>query len=161
MAKRHVHPAYTSDDERYLQKDLLDTPDVVETEEIDTSEEMAAPPPVASAAERRQLQIRRVRSAIYFVAHVIAILFGIRIALAVFGANPDNVFVVFLQAITLPFAAPFANLFGMFSEVDGFASALGLLFGIAIYYLFAWIAAGIATSIMSRPIKTVEETRSE
>jgi predicted metal-binding membrane protein len=162
MAKRVPHPAHTADNERYEHKDLLDTPDVVETEEIDTSEEMAAPPPVASAAERRQLQIRRVRSAIYFVAHIIAILFGIRIALGLFGANPENAFFVFLQTITLPFAAPFINLFGMFGESSsGFASALGLLFGIAIYYLFAWIAAGIATSVMSRPIKTVHEARSE
>jgi hypothetical protein len=50
----------------------------------------------------------------------------------------------------------------MFGEPSsGFASALGLLFGIAIYYLFAWIAAGIATSVMSRPIETVNEARSE
>lgn len=157
MAKRVPHPAYTSDTERYAEKDLVDTPDVVETEEIDSSEEIAAPPPVASGAERRQLQIRRVRSAIYFVVHVIAILFGIRIALELFGANPENVFYIFLRTITLPFAAPFANLFSMFGE-SGLVSALGLLFGIAIYYLFAWIAAGIATSLMSRPIKTVDET---
>jgi hypothetical protein len=160
MARQNPHPAYRAENERYEHKDLLDTPDVVETEQIDSSVEVAAPPPVASQAEQRQLQIRRVRRTIYFIAHIIAILFGIRIALALFGANPENAFVIFLQTITLPFAAPFANLFGMFGEVTGFTSALGLLFGIGIYYLFAWIAAGIATAIMSRPIKTVEETRS-
>jgi hypothetical protein len=141
-----------------LRSELLDTPDVVETEEIDTGEELSAPPPVATPAERRQLQIRRVRKGIFFVVHIIAVFFGIRIALALFGANPDNVFVNFMQVVTAPFAAPFANLFGMLSETGGFVSALGLLFGIAVYYLFAWIIAGIATSLMSRPIKTVDET---
>ncbi len=147
-------------DQQILETKLLNDSEEHLTNEIDESEVIAAPPPVPSDVQRRQLQIARVKRGIYFFVHSLAILLGIQIALELFNANPDNVFVIFIQVITAPFIAPFYNLFGVGDETGALLSAGSLLFAIVVYYLFAWIIAGIATAVMSRPIKVAQEDTS-
>lgn len=169
--RRVVRPAETEDDNTFLERELLsaapppegiapkatylETPHpVVNTVEIvDEEEVLAAPPPVKNKALQRQLQIRRTTRAIYGLVHAIAILLSIRFVLQGLGADPDNGFMVVLDAVTFVFAASFMGLFGAPGPVGTGYWDWGLPAGILIYYLLAWIAARIAVAVMSRPVE--------
>lgn len=127
---------------------------VVRTPEGTTfTEEAQSTLAVPSPLERQQARAYRIRRIVYFVTHTIAIFTFIRFVLLLLGANPENVFTQFIVLITTPFVAPFIGLFGLPVPFDGTSQFdPSLLFAIAIYYLFAWIIARIATFAVTRPV---------
>ncbi len=121
---------------------------------VDDFDLAMAPPSVQAEAGPHRLQARRIEQGIYFVVHTIAILLGIRLLLGLFGANPENSFVIFIGTLAWPFAAPFENLFSLAPGLAESGFDLGVLFGIFIYYLFAWIIVRAVRFAMMRPIMT-------
>lgn len=111
-------------------------------------------PSSASPAELRMIQVTRVQKAIYFIANTIAIFLVIRLLLLLFNANPQNPFALFIFGMTAPFAAPFQTLFEISPGFFPGNFELGVLFGIPMYYLFAWIASRMARFLMMYPIDT-------
>lgn len=131
-----------------IQEQVVRTPDDTSYVEREHSTNV-----VLSARERQQRRAQRVKNAIFFVTHVIAIFTAIRLLLQLAGANPDNGFVGFVTIITAPFTLPFANLFGV--PAPGYDVSPGsLLVAIPIYYLFAWIISKVVTSLMMRSVRT-------
>lgn len=106
--------------------------------------------PSAATIERRRYA--RARRTIYSIANILAIFLFIRFLLILFGADPLNSFARFIYGITFPFALPFRDLFGPGRDpqlgIHGFDASI--LVAIAIYYLFAWIAALVARLVYLR-----------
>jgi hypothetical protein len=109
---------------------------------------------VPSEEKRHDLRVSRTKRAIFSIAHIIAVLIGVRMLLVLFNANPDSPFVNIWNVITAPLVAPFINLFGPPLESGIAITAGSLLFGIFIYYVIAWIISKITSLIMSRPVSS-------
>lgn len=137
MSDQYPH----NESERTLREMLQRSPDEVS---VSHAEE------VLDEYEEQRLSVARIRRAVYFLTHVIAIFLTIRFLLQALGANQDNPFVLFLNGVTYLFAAPFQ---GLFPPITSGRSTFdfGLIVGIAIYYIFAWIIVRLVSFYMTRP----------
>jgi hypothetical protein len=111
---------------------------------------------VPSFDRRQEARINRAQRIVYYIARFITIFLGIQFVLKLFGANPDTGFANFVYTIASPFYFPFSGLFGGDlssgrNQFDGEA-----LFAIAIYWLFAYLAAkGVAVFIRRSAVREV------
>lgn len=137
-------PGFRDDDneERMLRRLLESAPDDVRDE---IAEDL-----IEEHQTDRRIVASRIRQFIWLATHTIAVLLLLRFTLDALGAQPDNIFVEFLQGLTWLFAFPFIGLFGP-PIVSGQSSFdFGLLFGVLVYYLFAWIITQIVGFFATR-----------
>ncbi|NJK78757.1 MAG: hypothetical protein HC893_01800 [Chloroflexaceae bacterium] len=156
VPQERIVPRYEEDPALDQRKETVAVPEQPAHIIMDEEDLMIAPPPVISLTDRRRIQVRRVQKGIYFVVNVIAIFLGIRLLLQLLGANPENPFVIFIFGLTWPFAAPFKTLFSAMPTMGETSFEFGVLFGIFMYYIFAWIGAHIVRFAMMRSIETTE-----
>jgi hypothetical protein len=112
---------------------------------------------IPSSAERRHARARNARRVIYFFTHSIVIFTVIRLVLQALGAEPGNAFFTFLRVVTGPFVSPFGGLFNEPLRPGYEVSELSMAIAIAVFYLMAWIASGIATFLITRPYEDDNE----
>jgi len=133
---------------RVVQEEVVHTPEDRAERRVERQEKV-----VPTLEQKRQRNIRRIHRVLYFIVHVLTIFIAIRFFLVLLGADPQTPFAAFMYSLTTPFLAPFLGLFGntppptydqnIFEAPD--------LVAIAIYYLFAWIAARIVVLAYPRP----------
>ncbi len=74
-----------------------------------------------------------------YLAGLLIVILGIRFFLALFGANPANIFAKFIYNISHPFVAPFFSLFNYHSYNYAIAHfEIYTLVAIIVYALIAW-----------------------
>ena len=85
---------------------------------------------------------------IYGIGGFIEALIGLRFVLKLLGANPDSGFVNFIYSWSLPFVAPFANVFGQDNTTTGTGVVVSSVFDWTA--LIAFIVIGIIVAILGR-----------
>lgn len=142
----------------------------VERREIQTpvtTEIVTTPAPVAEVdrttataydpyASRRQSSYRLMQ-AIYLVFGVIEALIVIRIVLRALGANPQAGFAQFIYAVSAPFVAPFAGLFGN-PQYSGSVLEVHSIVALAVYALLAWLVVKVAWLLFGETRSAVATT---
>jgi YggT family protein len=91
----------------------------------------------------------------WFVFGIIEALLGLRFALKIIAANPENPFASTIYAITAPFMFPFRDL-TVTPSAGGIVLELNTLIAMAVYALIAWAAFNVLALIFTRPRKPVE-----
>lgn len=91
--------------------------------------------PLSKVEETRQTLIVR---GIWYIVGLLEVLLAFRFVLALLGANPANAFAHFIDAITLPFVAPFYSLFGYSATAAGPRLEGYTLVTMAVYGLAGW-----------------------
>ena len=76
---------------------------------------------------------------VYFVVSVIEALLVIRLLLALFGANSNNVFASFIYGITYPFVQPFIGLFAVSAQLGVSRLEVETLAAIVVVALLGWV----------------------
>jgi hypothetical protein len=93
-------------------------------------------------AAERAANMGWVNSLVWFLAGLIIAVLAIRFILAMAGADPGTGFVNLIYALSSPFRAPFAGIFGQPITYDGAAVTARLEFedlvAIVVYALVAW-----------------------
>jgi YGGT family len=90
---------------------------------------------------------------VWYVVGVVEALLAFRFILKLLAANPAAGFTSFIYGITLPFAAPFLNVFKV-PVVEGSILEWTTLLAMLVYLLIGW--AIIKLFIMSKPVSTPE-----
>lgn len=86
--------------------------------------------------------IDRLQRFIYYLISVGSGLLFIRFILALFGANPANMFADFVYTLTDPLVRPFQNLFGFNDVVNGVARfEAETITAIVVYSFVGWVLA--------------------
>ena len=91
----------------------------------------------------------------WFVFGVVEGLLGLRFALKIIAANPENPFASIIYAITTPFMFPFRDL-TVTPSAGGIVLELNALIAMAVYALLAWAVFNVLALIFTRPVKPVE-----
>jgi hypothetical protein len=93
-------------------------------------------------AAERAASMGWVNSLVWFLAGLIIVVLAIRFVLAMAGADPGTGFVNLIYAVSAPFRAPFAGIFGQPFTYDGAAVTARLEFedlvAMVVYALVAW-----------------------
>jgi hypothetical protein len=89
-----------------------------------------------TSSERKFVKAERV---IYLILTIVEVLFGLRLILALLGANASNGFAEFIYGITHPFVAPFFSLFGYTFQSGVSYFEIGTVVAMVVYALVAWI----------------------
>lgn len=93
--------------------------------------------------EPRRVRNFKLQQAIYLIFGIIEGLLAIRFVLRLLGANPNAGFASAINAVTRPFMAPFANLFGT-PAAGGNVVELNAIVAIIVYALIAWVLVKLA-----------------
>ncbi|HUF39185.1 MAG TPA: YggT family protein [Anaerolineales bacterium] len=112
------------------------------------------------ASERRQSANQMVRI-VWAGLALLEILLGLRVLLILMGANMENGFARFIQAVTFIPTAPFSSLTPAWTA-GGSSLEVSTLIAMAIYWLAAWLIVRAIPIMMDRQSKgTVTRTTSE
>jgi hypothetical protein len=90
---------------------------------------------------------------VWYVVGIIEAFLAFRFVLKLLGANPEAGFTSFVYGITLPFAAPFLNVFRI-PRVEGSILEWTTLLAMLVYFLIA--LAIVKLFVMSKPVSTPE-----
>lgn len=90
---------------------------------------------------------------VWYIVGVIEVLLGFRFILKLLAANPEAGFTSFIYGVTLPFAAPFLNVFRI-PRVEGSVLEWTTLLAMLVYFMIAW--AIIKLFVMSKSVSTPE-----
>lgn len=90
---------------------------------------------------------------VWYLVGLIEVLLAFRFFLKLFGANTAAGFTNFIYTVSMPFAVPFASVFGI-SRVDGSLFEWTTLLAMFVYLLIGW---GIAKLfLMGKTVSTPE-----
>ena len=92
----------------------------------------------------------------WFVFGIIEALLGLRFALKLIAANPENPFASIIYAITAPFMFPFRDL-TVTPSAGGIVLELNTLIAMAVYALVAWAFFNVLALIFTGPRKPEPE----
>ena len=112
--------------------------------------ETVADEPVTT--ERQEYGMNLAGRIISFIGSIVVILLGLRLVLALLGANPANGFANFIYSVSHPFVAPF---FGLFSYKDNLGVG-----HFEVSTLVAMIVYAIITGLLVR-LATIGSRRAE
>ena len=91
---------------------------------------------------------------VWFVFGIVEALLGLRFALKIIAANPENPFASIIYAITAPFMFPFRDL-TVTPSAGGIVLELNTLIAMAVYALLAWAVFNVLALIFTRPVRPV------
>lgn len=95
--------------------------------------------------------ILRLQNIVYTLVGVLEALLGIRLLLALFGANPSNAFANFIYDVSQPFVAPFQGLFNYTFEGGVSRFEIETLVAMIVYALVGWIIVSIVGLAKKEP----------
>ena len=111
--------------------------------EVRTNEDTLADEPVTT--ERQEYGMNVAARIIYFIGGIVLILLGLRLLLALLGANPANAFANFIYSVTRPLVAPF---FGLFSSEPTLGRSHFELSTVVAIVVYAIVMALLARLVM-------------
>src|SRR3990172_8718849 len=85
--------------------------------------------------EEKGKSYRLAERIVYYALGVIEVLLGFDFVLKATAANADSSFVRFINALSLPFAAPFQSIFGSSSTETGSVFEWSLLIAMLVYLI--------------------------
>ncbi len=97
----------------------------------------AVPDTPPQQAYEKKKTIFRSYQIVWYIVGFIEFLLGFRVLLRLFGANPGSGFANFIYSLSLPFAAPFVNLFGR-PSAGQFAFEPGTIIGMVVYFILGY-----------------------
>ena len=74
---------------------------------------------------------------VWYLLGILEVILAFRFILRLFGANPNAGFTSFIYGLSLPFIAPFLNVFRI-SAVEGSVFEWTTLLAILVYWIIAW-----------------------
>jgi hypothetical protein len=95
------------------------------------------PPQDVAPAPRREIRHFKAVNVIYYIAGLIEVVLAFRFVLHLLAANPNAGFVIFIDAISAPFMAPFNMIFPT-SVVGNSSFEWPALLAMAIYLVIAF-----------------------
>lgn len=117
--------------------------------EVRTNEDAAVERPVTT--EREEYGMNVAVRVIYFLGGIIFILLGLRLLLALLGANPANGFANFIYSASRPFASPFFGLFSYEPTLGRSHFEVSTLVAIVVYAIVVGVLARLVTLGSRRP----------
>jgi YggT family protein len=103
------------------------------------------------AAANQNSSVARIVNIVYLLFGAIELLLVVRIVLHMVGANPDNSFANFVNGLSAPFVALFANL--LQNPALGTTGVLEIttLVAVIVYAIVAWLIGRVIWLVLSRP----------
>jgi hypothetical protein len=103
------------------------------------------------AAANQNSAIARIINIVYFMFGILELLLAVRVILHLIGANADNGFASFIDALSAPFVALFASL--VQNPALGTTSVLEVTTMIAmlVWAIVAWLTGRLLWLVLSRP----------
>lgn len=106
-----------------------------------------------SYASPRTKPLYRGTQIVWYIVGIVEAILAFRFILKLLAANPDAGFTQFIYNVSLPFAAPFLNVFRV-PRVEGSALEWTTLLAMLVYFIIGW--AIIKLFVMSKPMSTPE-----
>jgi YggT family protein len=103
------------------------------------------------AAANQNSAMARIVSIIYFLFGALLLLLAVRVVLHVIGANADNSFAGFVDGLSAPFVALFANLVQNPTLSATSVLEVTTLIAMAAYAILAWLIGRVVWLALSRP----------
>ncbi len=95
--------------------------------------------------------VARIVNIEYFLFGALELLLAIRIVLHLVGANPDNGFANFVNGLSAPFVALFANLLQNPVLTSNSVLEITTIFAMVVYAIAAWLVGRVIWLVLSRP----------
>src|SRR5262245_40391121 len=94
---------------------------------------------------------------VWLVFGIVEALLGLRFALKIIAANPDNAFASAIYNIPAPFMFPFRDL-TITPSANGIVLELNTLIAMAVYALLTWAVFNVLAIIFTQPRKPIPTT---
>jgi hypothetical protein len=95
--------------------------------------------------------VARIVNIEYLLFGALELLLAIRIVLHLVGANPDNGFANFVNGLSAPFVALFANLLQNPVLTSTSVLEITTIFALVVYAIVAWLIGRMIWLVLSRP----------
>jgi hypothetical protein len=103
------------------------------------------------AVANQNSSIARLVNIVYLLFGALELLLVVRIVLHLVGANPDNSFANFVNGLSAPFVALFANLLQNPALSATSVLEVTTLFAMVVYAIAAWLVGRVIWLALSRP----------
>ena len=103
------------------------------------------------AAANQNSALARIVNIVYFLFGALQLLLAVRVVLHLIGANAENGFASFINGLSAPFVAVFANL--VQNPVLGTTAVLEIttIIAMIVYAIVAWLIGRVVWLALSRP----------
>ncbi len=105
----------------------------------------------AIAAADQNFSVARIVNIVYFLFAILEVLLVVRVILHLLGANPDNGFANFVNGLSAPFVALFANLLQNPALTSTSVLEITTIFALIVYAIAAWLIGRVIWLVLSRP----------
>jgi hypothetical protein len=102
------------------------------------------------AAANQNSSVARIVNIMFFVVGVLELLLAVRVILHLLGANPSNSFASFIDSLSYPFVALFANLLQNPMIGTGVLEITSII-AMFVWAIAAWLLGRLIWLVLSRP----------
>ncbi len=111
--------------------------------EVRTNEDIVKDRPVTT--ERQEYGMNIAARIVYFLGGILLVLLGLRLLLALLGANPASGFANFIYSVSRPFVSPFFGLFSYEPTLGKSHFEMSTLIAIVVYAIVMVLLAKLVT----------------
>jgi YggT family protein len=103
------------------------------------------------ASANQNSAIARIVNIVYFLFGALLLLLAVRLILHLIGANADNAFASFINGLSAPFVALFANLVQNPALSATAVLEITTIIAMIVYAIVAWLVGRVVWLMLSRP----------